>query len=219
MSGLADGYAISLNTAATGEPVTLDEAKAAARIFGTQDDDYVTGVLIPTARETVETDTRRQLMKATWDVKVPCWWGLEILELPRPPLLSLTVLYQDEDNAQQTLATSVYGVHLTAPDSPFGGIYLKTGQSWPALYGDPNALEVTIRCVCGYSSSSDLAAQRAAVAPTARQAVLFVIADLNENREIGGVGAARIAENPVYRSLVRQLAVPVLDYSHLQEAA
>lgn len=219
MASLADGFVLSVQTAATGEPVTLDEAKAAARIYGTQDDAYVTGILIPTAREMVETDTRRQLMKATWDLRMPCWWGAEILDVPRPPLLSATILYQDEDNAQQTLSTAVYGVHLTAPDSPFGGIYLKTGQSWPALYGDPNALEVTVRLVCGYSSSADLAVQRAAVAPTARQAVLFVVSELNENREIGGVGTVRIPENPVYRSLIRQLAVPVLDYSHLMEAA
>lgn len=86
------------------------------------------------------------------------------INLPRGPVTSITSLkYLDSDNAEQTLATSVYQL-LTD-----GRIVLKANQSWPSTYDDPEAIRV--RYVAGD------------VPAPIKAAILLVVAFINENRE------------------------------------
>ena len=57
--------------APTLEPLTLAEVKRHLRIDHTDDDVYINDYLIPAAREYVEDETERQLITATWALKLP----------------------------------------------------------------------------------------------------------------------------------------------------
>jgi uncharacterized phiE125 gp8 family phage protein len=49
------------------EPITLNEAKAHLRVFGTDDDGYITS-LIAAARQSAESLTDRALLPQTWEL-------------------------------------------------------------------------------------------------------------------------------------------------------
>ena len=73
------------------------------------------------------------------------------IRLPVSPILSgddypLTVKYDDEDGAEQTLADTVY--RLVDPEGSNARVVLKTNQSWPDVISDLNA--VRIRYWAGY---------------------------------------------------------------------
>src|SRR5262245_11776241 len=106
--------ALSLVTAPTDsmEAVTLEEAKKQCRQEGTSDDDaFIQGVLIPAALDRAEVATQRQILTATWDLKLngfPCG---SVIELPRPNLVTVTsVSYVDASGTTQTWAASNYSV-------------------------------------------------------------------------------------------------------------
>jgi len=62
-----------LLTAPTAEPVTLDEAKLAARIGGSTAFDALVPGLIVAARQLAEQQTGRQLMAQTWRTELTDW--------------------------------------------------------------------------------------------------------------------------------------------------
>lgn len=62
-----------LLTAPTAEPVTLDEAKLAARIGGSTAFDALVPGLIVAARQLAEQETGRQLMAQTWRTELTDW--------------------------------------------------------------------------------------------------------------------------------------------------
>ncbi len=61
--------ALTLFTPPTAEPVSLEEAKRHLRVDGNDEDVDILG-LITAAREQAERHTRRQLLTATWDLKL-----------------------------------------------------------------------------------------------------------------------------------------------------
>ena len=69
------------------EPVSLAEAKAFARIDGT-DEDALVGALIAAARLHVESLTGRALVSQTWRLVLKCVGGL-IVPLPVVPAIAL----------------------------------------------------------------------------------------------------------------------------------
>jgi uncharacterized phiE125 gp8 family phage protein len=174
---------------------------------------------VKAAREQVETETRRAYMKQTWVLKLRRWWGGRFLELPRPPLLSVTsITYVDTAEATQTLATSVYKVLTRRHDSPFGGVYLADGEEWPELFGEINAQEITITFVAGYSSNADEETQRAAVPATARVANRQLASHyFGLAREVGITGTILTQIPHGLERILWGLKVPVLDYE--REAA
>lgn len=135
-------------------PVTLTEAKTAARCDTAELNDLVQD-LLNAAVERAEHDTDRSLCTTTWLLKLPGWttiaqdvdqppqpnlpnwefaaadWPVTYyLELPRPPLVSVqSVKYYDRLNVLQTMAASDYRVDV-APR--FGRISL-VGETavWP----------------------------------------------------------------------------------------
>ncbi len=122
MSGvlLKDGWALSLSTAPTTEPVLLQEVKDYMRVT-INDDDALIMRLMKASRDAVETMTNRQLITATWVLRLNDFQAE--IPLPRAPLSSVTsVQYIDSNNTTQTLAGTVYTtdtnseVSAVAPD-------------------------------------------------------------------------------------------------------
>ena len=66
---------LALVTAPTIEPLTLSQVKRHCRVSIDDDDDLVTEDLIPAVRDRCELVTGRQLVEATWDLRLdsfPC---------------------------------------------------------------------------------------------------------------------------------------------------
>lgn len=152
------------------EPVSLDEAKAHCNVETdvTEDDTFFDG-LIAAARESCEARTRRQLVSATFVLRLSGFPCEDVIELPKPPLVSVSsITYVDVDGATQTLSTDVYEYD---PYTTPGRVVLKYGQVWPSTRDQRNG--VTITFVAGY----------AVVPKLLKQGMLMRIAHWYENRE------------------------------------
>jgi hypothetical protein len=180
-------------TAPTEDLLTIEEVKAQCRI-SSDDEDELLRFYAEAAMGHIEMETHRQLLPATYLLGLDefprfgrgflwqradggnVYWGCaqraDMIELPRPPLQSVTsVVYIDSAGAQQTLATDQYGVDtLSEP----GKIYLLPGKVWPVVYAVPNAVQVTF--VAGYASIMQVPADL-------RAAARLLAAHLYENRE------------------------------------
>jgi len=175
------------------EPISLSEAKLHLRVDIATDDTLITG-LISAARDYAERFTGRQFLTATWALALDAWpcsgWDARQtgLWLPKPPLQTLTgtytdllgatqplgITYIDSDGTTQTLATTVYGVDTRSEP---GRIYLKSGQSWPSVYAQPNAVQVVYKA--GWPTAPQFYLRHASL----RSAMLLLVAHLYEQRE------------------------------------
>ena len=170
-------------TAPANEPITLVQARDHLRLTATgspathADDTYVTA-LIAAARRWCEGFTQRAIITQTWD-----WFldGFEdgdgadkgILEVPKPPLISVTTIkYLDSAGSQQTWASSKYRVDS---DSQPGRISPAFGEAYPAVRGVMGDVEV--RLVAGYGADDT------AVVDDLLQAMKIVMAHWYEHRE------------------------------------
>ena len=188
---------LSLVTAATVEPITLDEAKLQVRrTHVTDDDQYLEDLCIPAVRSEAERATGRQLMTATWDLVLDRFpICTTYIELPRPPLqLVSSVTYVDENGDDQTL--SEYDYTVDAPVGPTcqrGRILLNYAEVWPITRCQPNA--VTVRFVAGYGSTPT------DVPPELRRIMLADLGTMYEHRENLIVGQGyTVSSMPFYQT-------------------
>ncbi|GEC15160.1 head-tail connector protein [Nitrobacter winogradskyi] len=130
-------------------PVSLAEVKAHLRVDHT-DDDAMIGALLTAATERFDGWTGilgRCLVEQTWRQDFECF--SDCLRLPLAPVLSIeSITYFDGDNAQQTLAASVYNL-FTDARGPYVG--LKPDQPWPGIYSRRDAISVTFKA--GYATT------------------------------------------------------------------
>lgn len=147
---------------------------AAAPSTNTTNDPLVVS-LIKTARQSAEAFTRRAFITQTWDLKLNGF--PRQIEVPLPPLISVTSLaYLDANGASQTLTVTT-GYVVDAPAGPYadpGRITLPYGVMWPQSQMVENA--VTLRFVAGYGAAS-------AVPEAIKSAMKLIIGHLYENRE------------------------------------
>lgn len=172
-------YSLKQTTAPATEPVTLGEAKAHLRVDSTDEDAYVAG-LIAAARQMAEAYTQRQLITATYTMKLHDFpVGENPICLPRTPLGSVSsITYLDADDVTTTLSTNVYEV---LDNDTTAYIALKPGQIWPSARFEQYEA-VTITFTAGYgAATSDVPA-------TARSAMFLIIGNLFENREQAVIG-------------------------------
>lgn len=172
------------------EPVSLTELKAHLRVDSTDDDAYITS-LGKAGREWVESYCHRQLVTATWDLRLDKF-SSEFL-LPLPELQSVTsIKYIDTDGVTQTVTGSTYVIDT---DQEPGRIRLAYDKSWP----DDRRSEkngVTIRFVAGYGAAS-------AVPDQIKAALFLYTGHLYEHREAVTIGRiSRILELGLTRLLV-----------------
>lgn len=178
-------------TAPGAEPVSRDEAKAHCHIEAdfTEDDDLI-DALIASARESCEAMTRRQLIEATYELRLSGFPDCDFIELPKPPLVSIeSIEYIDWDGITQTLSTDVYEAD---PYTTPGRAILKYGQDWPVTRDQRNA--VVISFTAGYGEAG------ADVPALLRQGMLMRIAHWYENREesISGTIIASVPTGAAY---------------------
>jgi uncharacterized phiE125 gp8 family phage protein len=179
---------LELVAAPTDRPLTTAEAKRWARIEQ-DEEDYLIGQLIDGATELAQQRIggNRQIMAATYDLPMACFWGCSLLKLPRPPLQSVTsVKYRDTGDVEQTLAANTYLVRT--PWRQPGTIELAPGQNWPTVQPE-RTYPITIRFVAGYAS-------HAAVPVTLKRAIALIVAHgyryRGDDDERGGTSALEI---------------------------
>lgn len=167
-----------LVTAPTAEPVSLEELRLHCRLDVDDDDEELVTLGIA-ARQWFETALDRQLVTATWRIKLPYFYAWQI-ELPYPPLRSVgSITYKDTGGVTRTLATSVYQVVTTRTP---GFIQLRTGQTWPVVaISDPEA--VTITFDAGYGTPQ-------VVPDLVKAGIKFLVAHWYVNREAVGPNTA-----------------------------
>ena len=178
----ATTYTLNLSAA------TLATGRAAPTANTTVDPEL--SRLIADARERAEGATWRQFITATWDLLLDDFPHEAYLELPKPPLQSVThVKYRDRAGALQTWASSNYVVEAPAgPRCARGRIGLAYGVTWPSTYGQIG--DVQVRFVAGYGATG------ATVPARLRSAMLLDVATHYAQRENAITGTS-VAELPM----------------------
>ena len=189
-------YGLTQTIAPTEEPVTLEQAAEHLRLT-TNTQDARLDDLIRAARDTVERITGRQLMTATWALRLDEFPSREI-DLFYPPAQSVTsITYYDTAGDSQTLSTDVY--ELDAYTMP-PRVVLKPNQWWESSEaGKYNA--VTVTWVAGYTAMN-------LVPPSIRHAILMAIEDMNEHS--GRQSELRLQENATFMALLQPYIASVV---------
>lgn len=158
-------YPAKVTTAATAEPVTLEDVKRRLRVEFTDDDNDVE-LMIASARDHAEKYCNVLFAEQTVELKCDCW--ADMARLPVAPVKSVTsISYVDTDGADQTLAADVYEELFDALEA---AIVLAYGKQWPSTR---SGSRITVTAVAGYGD-----------APGAvKHAILLFIADAYEVRE------------------------------------
>lgn len=116
-----------VTTPPTVEPITVEELKDYAKIDGT-DEDLILEASIVAVRESMEGYLGRSLIEQTVKLSMDFWPG-EVIELPMPPLISITqVVTLDEDDTETVYASSNYYVDTNGDP---GRLILRQGVTFP----------------------------------------------------------------------------------------
>ncbi len=186
---------LTLVTAPTDDPLTLEEVKVHLRVTH-GDEDVLIATLSQAAAHTVEQRIERQLLTATWKLELDCFpawepywdarwggWGRPgIIEVPRPPLQSVTsIKYLDTAGVEQTWPGTDYVVQQpSGPYASAGRIMPAVGKAYPDTAPLPGA--VRIEFVAGYGATE------VAVPVGLKQAMLMYVGNWYEHREASVVG-------------------------------
>jgi uncharacterized phiE125 gp8 family phage protein len=187
---MSPGYGDRLITPPTWEPVSTQEVINHLRIAGPDTDNGVVSDIITTAREYVETVSRRAIPQQQWQLTMdafpgrqvddyrPPTWRYGIIRLPRAPLISIDLVeYVDPGQSTQpfvytTLASSQYQVDTNTEP---GRLAPAPFVVWPAT--NPLAVQaVRITFTAGYTVASLVPARL-------RLAVKLLCGHLYEHRE------------------------------------
>lgn len=165
-------------TAPATEPVSLGEAKAHLRV-DISDDDALINNLIAAARRHIElTLCNRAFITQDWDYFLKEFPEGDTIEIPLPPLQSVTSLkYKDKDGVETILPTTEYIVDANATP---GRVILAYGKSWPSFTPYPSN-PVAIRFKAGYGAAT-------AVPEEIKQAIKILVGHLYEYRELVVIG-------------------------------
>jgi len=164
------------------EPITIDDLKNDLKVDAdlTADDALIRALGIA-ARRVVESIQNRALITQTLELALDGWPCGNTLEIPRPPLQSVTsITYYDEDDAEHTVDPTSYYVDTYSQP---GRVVLKADQSWPDEVLRP-ASGVIVRFVAGYGD------EESEVPETTVQAIRLLVGHWYENREaVSSTGA------------------------------
>lgn len=178
---------IKLITGPAIEPVSLPEAKLHLRV-DIADDDTMIEAQIKAARRWAESVAWRAFITQTWELTLNAFPGVTYIQLPRPPLQSVTsVKYTVDAGTEYTYASSNY---IVDTDNEPGKIVLKSTSTWPSddLYPVNG---VRIRFVAGYGADAENVPEHF------RQAILMLLGHWYENREQVVVSGAVPKEVPL----------------------
>ena len=165
---------MTLTTAATEYPLSLEEAKASLRVTTDDENSYIQS-LIAAATGYVQQATARQLVSATWTMGLD--YFPSIIYLPRPPLRSVSAIqYVDTSGSTQTLSASLYRVDSASLPGRIEPAY---AQSWPSTRDVSGAVSVVF--IAGYGGASS-------VPDEIKLAMRLLIGHWYEHREPVAVG-------------------------------
>ena len=162
-------YSLNRTVGPASEPVSLAEAKDHLELSAS-DSTHETKLtrFLQAARERVEADTNYAMISQTYTLTLDAF-PTDAIEIPLRPMTSVSsITYFDADNAEQTLATSVYATDLARRI-----VHLKYDQEWPEVIDARSAVTVTF--AVGYSSAS-------AVPDLFKQLILVQVALMFEDR-------------------------------------
>ncbi|HUT12394.1 MAG TPA: hypothetical protein VMY42_17985 [Thermoguttaceae bacterium] len=140
---------IAQTTAPTVEPLTFDEVKPYIRVSDDTERPFIENILIKSAREYVETYTKRQLITATWRLRLPAF--PPYIVLPRPTLQAVSsITYVDNAGAAQTVTAADYTYDVSEEPAI---VRLAYGDSWPTHRGGAEDY-VAVTYTAGYGATS-----------------------------------------------------------------
>lgn len=169
---------VELVTAASGQPVNVQSVKTHCRIDSDYEDAYISG-LIDAATAYFQNTTNRQLLNATYKLKLGSWPKDSVIRLPYAPLSSVTsIQYYDSAGDLQTWASDNY---IVDTGSEPGKVTLTPTATVPTLESRSDALQVTY--VVGYGSAAT------AVPELIKQALRLLVGHWYEHREAVTFGA------------------------------
>lgn len=164
------------------EPVTLLQAKQQCRVFSNDEDDLLTGVIIPGARDQCEQLLRRSIMLTTWRATLDYFPGARGPIRLRWPNLQSIVSIEYRNGAGQWVAMG--GASYEAVTGLAAEVRPIAGVAWPATSAEGGG-NVRVTYKAGYSGAAGAgaeAAQQAAVPPSLRHWLLLRIATAYRNR-------------------------------------
>jgi uncharacterized phiE125 gp8 family phage protein len=129
---------------------------------------------ITTARRVVEKSSNRALITQTYDLYMDSWPYGNALQLPMPPLQTVTsISYIDDAGLTTVMPVTEYIVDANQDQ---GRIVLVNGTSWPSTTLQ-NANGIIIRYVAGYGALAS------SVPSELKQAIKLLVGQYYENRE------------------------------------
>jgi len=196
---MATLYGLANSTAATSEPVTVEEARKQVELPAayTAHDAHLSRLIVA-ARQRAELVTGRALITSTWDLYLDMWpdYGSCSILLPKPPLQSVTsITYVDGNGATQTWSSANYVVSTSREP---GRVALAYGASYPSIRYQPDSIRV--RYVAGYGVAS-------AVPQAIKAAILLLVAHWFGNREDAVIGTISSELPTASRALLEQYTV------------
>lgn len=189
----------------TESAVSLEAAKQHLSVDHSDHDDLIQAML-EAAIDEVDgvTGVGRALVSQTWDMHLEGFVCDEPIEIPLPPLIEVEhVKYYDDDNALQTLATSIYEVIGAGGHSP-AQIALQSGESWPSLYDRREP--VLIRFRAGYVDT-DGSPTDGVVPPKIVAAIKLILGTLYMQRETIVIGQSVVEVPGAAKALLEKYRV------------
>jgi uncharacterized phiE125 gp8 family phage protein len=194
------------------EPVTLTQLKSHAKIFTTQDDTYISTVIIPGARQAIEDELRKVLITQTWLLKRDGFPGFDpkyesqgypTILIPKPPFQKINYFtYVDVAGVTQTLTQTAADGTTTLNN--FYGYQLDPGSEtqparllppwarpWPPARRLPMAVQIEFDCGYGPSNDSPSVWISGGIPAAIISAILLEGAHLYYNREAIVVGGGK----------------------------
>jgi len=142
-------FSFSLISPPATEPVTLDDAKAHAKIDSASENALVSS-LITAARQWAEQYTNRAFITQKWQLALDYAPSTGGINLPRSPLQSVesVMSYSNADDANLWNAENYFVDTLKEP----GRITLRSGATWPLPTRPANGLIITY--IAGYGDDA-----------------------------------------------------------------
>jgi uncharacterized phiE125 gp8 family phage protein len=131
------------------EPITCTEVKDYGRIDGSEEDSLITG-FITAVREATELYLGRALIEQSIRLSMD-FWPSKTVELPCPPLISITQIgLLDESSVTTVYSSSSY---FTVSDAIPGQVVIKTGNVFPTNTSRSTA-GIFVDYMAGYGSTA-----------------------------------------------------------------
>lgn len=182
--GSGDAVALKLVTAPAELPVSLDEAKAHLRVDGNDEDDLI-DILIRAATSHAERLMGRAIVEQTWDFYLDEFPSDGWINIPKPPLISVTGFFYTSGDTETAVDASVYRIDSASEPAR---ISLAENASWPTPAVVSNA--VRIRFTAGYIDDSSPPSLTTAIPFDIIAAIKLMIGTLYANRETVVLGQA-----------------------------